>query len=96
MLVGTCHVSEQSEEDVRRVLRALGPDIVMVELCLSRWRSLRRRLGGGDYDVALPETPDPLCTDFWARIVQHAGVSSMLTCSQCAQADAERGTVKRS
>ena len=35
-LVGTAHVSAQSADDVRRVVRAVQPDAVVVELCRSR------------------------------------------------------------
>ena len=35
-LVGTAHFSRESHEDVERVIRAVQPDIVMVELCKSR------------------------------------------------------------
>uniref|UniRef100_A0A1D1Z5Q6 TraB domain-containing protein n=1 Tax=Anthurium amnicola TaxID=1678845 RepID=A0A1D1Z5Q6_9ARAE len=35
-LVGTSHISEQSPEDVVRVVRAVAPDNVVVELCRSR------------------------------------------------------------
>lgn len=35
-LVGTAHVSLQSAEDVRRVIQAVRPQNVVVELCSSR------------------------------------------------------------
>ena len=35
-LVGTAHFSRESHEDVERVIRAVQPDVVMVELCKSR------------------------------------------------------------
>ena len=35
-LVGTAHVSLQSAEDVRRVIEAVQPQNVVVELCSSR------------------------------------------------------------
>ncbi|MQL79673.1 hypothetical protein Taro_012117 [Colocasia esculenta] len=35
-LVGTSHISAQSSEDVARVVRAVAPDNVVVELCRSR------------------------------------------------------------
>ncbi|KAG6721121.1 hypothetical protein I3842_03G097300 [Carya illinoinensis] len=35
-LVGTTHISRESVEDVERVLRAVNPDNVVVELCRSR------------------------------------------------------------
>lgn len=35
-LVGTSHISEQSSLDVERVVRAVKPESVVVELCRSR------------------------------------------------------------
>ena len=35
-LVGTAHFSRESHQDVERVIRAVQPDVVMVELCKSR------------------------------------------------------------
>ncbi len=35
-LVGTTHISQESAVDVERVLRAVNPDNVVVELCRSR------------------------------------------------------------
>ncbi|TRY75646.1 hypothetical protein TCAL_12141 [Tigriopus californicus] len=35
-LVGTAHFSEQSQEDVARVIRQVQPDVVMLELCKTR------------------------------------------------------------
>ena len=35
-LVGTAHFSRESHEDVERVIRAVQPDVCMVELCKSR------------------------------------------------------------
>jgi len=35
-LIGTAHFSRESHEDVERVIRAVQPDVVMVELCKSR------------------------------------------------------------
>ena len=35
-VVGTSHISQQSAEDVERVIRAVQPDNVVVELCRSR------------------------------------------------------------
>ena len=35
-LVGTAHVSRQSAEDVQRVIQAVRPQNVVVELCSSR------------------------------------------------------------
>ena len=36
-LIGTAHVSLRSARDVRRVVEAVRPDNVVVELCASRW-----------------------------------------------------------
>lgn len=35
-LVGTAHFSEESQEDVARVIRQVQPDVVMLELCKTR------------------------------------------------------------
>ena len=35
-VVGTAHFSEASQDDVSKVIRALSPDVVMVELCAGR------------------------------------------------------------
>jgi hypothetical protein len=47
-LVGTAHVSRQSAEDVRRVIRALRPQNVVVELCSSRTAVMFDAAGIGD------------------------------------------------
>jgi pheromone shutdown-related protein TraB len=41
VLVGTAHVSRQSAELVRRTIETERPDTVCVELCLSRYQTLR-------------------------------------------------------
>jgi TraB/PrgY/gumN family len=43
-LLGTSHLSEKSATDVERVVRALQPDNVVVELCRSRQVSRRASL----------------------------------------------------
>lgn len=40
-LVGTAHVSKQSAEEVRDMIRLVNPDSVMVELCAGRAARLR-------------------------------------------------------
>lgn len=35
-LIGTTHISQESADDVERVIRAVSPDNVVVELCRSR------------------------------------------------------------
>lgn len=41
-LVGTAHVSQQSVEDVRRVVEEVDPDVICVELCDQRYEALTR------------------------------------------------------
>jgi pheromone shutdown protein TraB len=43
-LPGTSHLSDKSATDVERVLRAIRPDNVVVELCYSRQVSRRAKL----------------------------------------------------
>ena len=43
VLVGTAHVSRESAELVRRTIEIEQPDTVCVELCLSRYQSLRQK-----------------------------------------------------
>ena len=43
VLVGTAHVSRESAELVRRTIEIERPDTVCVELCLSRYQSLRQK-----------------------------------------------------
>ena len=40
-LVGTAHVSRQSAEEVRELIRVVRPSTVMVELCTERAERLR-------------------------------------------------------
>ena len=40
-LVGTAHVSRKSAADVARVIAAVKPQNVVVELCRSRWEDIR-------------------------------------------------------
>lgn len=42
-LLGTMHISESSAEEVRKVIRQVKPDNVMVELCPYRGFAVRRR-----------------------------------------------------
>lgn len=42
-ILGTAHVSKESAQLVSSVIRAAKPDTVCVELCLSRYQSLRHR-----------------------------------------------------
>jgi pheromone shutdown protein TraB len=50
--VGTAHVSSRSAEDVRRVVEAVRPDCVVVELCRSRQATMYAPLDGGGTDAA--------------------------------------------
>ena len=42
-LVGTAHVSRESAQEVENVIRAEEPDTVCVELCASRYQSIRQK-----------------------------------------------------
>lgn len=41
ILIGTAHISQQSIDEVKRVIDEEKPDVVAVELCESRYRALR-------------------------------------------------------
>ena len=43
ILVGTAHVSKESAEQVTRMIQEESPDTVCVELCQSRYQSIRHR-----------------------------------------------------
>lgn len=43
MLVGTAHISRESVEEVKNVIREYRPDIVAVELCSRRYRALTEK-----------------------------------------------------
>ncbi|GLI67999.1 hypothetical protein VaNZ11_012211 [Volvox africanus] len=51
VLVGTAHVSRRSQRDVDRVIRAVVPDSVVVELCKSRSAAL---MATGDLPPSVP------------------------------------------
>jgi len=43
LLIGTAHVSRESTELVRETIEAEKPDTVCVELCESRYQSIRQK-----------------------------------------------------
>lgn len=43
VLIGTAHVSHESAELVQRVIEEQKPDTVCVELCQSRYQSIRQK-----------------------------------------------------
>jgi len=51
VLVGTAHVSRESAALVRRVIEAEQPDTVCVELCESRYQSIRQKARWLDMDI---------------------------------------------
>ncbi|KAG0580899.1 hypothetical protein KC19_4G208900 [Ceratodon purpureus] len=51
-LVGTSHVSQQSADEVRDVIRKVKPDYVMVELDRKRYNSMMQPQGGRDNPFA--------------------------------------------
>jgi pheromone shutdown-related protein TraB len=51
VLVGTAHVSRASAELVRRVIESEQPDTVCVELCESRFQSIRQKARWLDMDI---------------------------------------------
>jgi TraB/PrgY/gumN family len=54
-LLGTSHVSEQSAADVRRVVAAVKPESIVVELCRGRLGMMLEMAPG-----AAEESPNPL------------------------------------
>jgi len=51
ILLGTAHVSKESAQQVRQVIRAENPDTVCVELCQSRYQSIRQKERWQETDI---------------------------------------------
>ena len=51
ILVGTAHVSQASADLVRTTIETEKPDTVCVELCESRWQSIRQKSRWRDMDI---------------------------------------------
>jgi pheromone shutdown-related protein TraB len=51
ILVGTAHVSRESAEQVTRVIQEESPDTVCVELCQSRYQSIRQKERWQETDI---------------------------------------------
>ena len=51
ILVGTAHVSRESAQQVRRVIQEESPDTVCVELCQSRYQSIRQKERWQETDI---------------------------------------------
>jgi pheromone shutdown-related protein TraB len=51
ILVGTAHVSKESAEQVTRVIQEESPDTVCVELCQSRYQSIRQKERWQETDI---------------------------------------------
>ena len=50
-LVGTAHVLEESKKEVEQVIKAIKPDAVCVELCESRYKSLKDKNKWKNLDI---------------------------------------------
>ncbi len=50
-LVGTAHISRESEQQVGQIIQAEKPDTVCVELCLSRYQSMRQKERWQETDI---------------------------------------------
>jgi pheromone shutdown-related protein TraB len=51
ILVGTAHVSRESAQQVRQVIQEEQPDTVCVELCQSRYQSIRQKERWQETDI---------------------------------------------
>ena len=51
ILIGTAHVSKESAELVREVIETEKPDTVCVELCPSRYQSIRQKANWQDMNI---------------------------------------------
>ncbi|MHC1631837.1 MAG: TraB/GumN family protein [Methanotrichaceae archaeon] len=51
IVIGTAHVSEKSVEEVTKIIEELHPDIVAVELCLSRYRAITGQEESGELKI---------------------------------------------
>ncbi|MDJ0988469.1 MAG: TraB/GumN family protein [Desulfobacterales bacterium] len=51
ILIGTAHVSRESADLVRTTIETEKPDTVCVELCESRWQSIRQKSRWRDMDI---------------------------------------------
>ena len=51
ILIATAHVSRESADLVRRTIETEKPDTVCVELCESRWQSIRQKTRWRDMDI---------------------------------------------
>ena len=51
ILLGTAHVSRESAQQVRQVIQAENPDTVCVELCQSRYQSIRQKERWQETDI---------------------------------------------
>ena len=57
ILVGTAHVSRESAEQVTRVIQEESPDTVCVELCQSRYQSIRQKERWQETDIVKNVSP---------------------------------------
>mmetsp|Transcript_62237 Transcript_62237/g.140750 ORF Transcript_62237/g.140750 Transcript_62237/m.140750 type:complete len:284 (-) Transcript_62237:116-967(-) len=90
-LLGTAHVSERSEQEVRGVIGAVRPAAVMVELCQARADHLRSSAGAGRRASNAGDAPkfkDPLLQQAADLIAELAFASGKDMAAAMEEADA--------
>jgi pheromone shutdown-related protein TraB len=96
-LVGTAHVSRESETLVRQVIETVKPDAVCVELCASRLQSIRQKERWRNTDIvkvirekkAFLLLSNLILASFQRRIADRMDIApgqEMLTAVECAEA----------
>ncbi len=96
-LVGTAHVSRESETLVRQVIETVKPDTVCVELCASRLQSIRQKERWRNTDIvkvirekkAFLLLSNLILASFQRRIADRMDIApgqEMLTAVECAEA----------
>ena len=71
-MLGTAHISEASEEAVRRVIQAVKPKTVVVELCAERAQILRERGSNEGPERVFPHFDDPLMSKLSSTVSKFA------------------------
>lgn len=95
-IVGTAHVSKESDELVRHVIETVKPDAVCVELCASRLQSIRQKERWRDMDIikvikekkAFLLLSNLILASFQRRIADRMDIKpgqEMLTAVDCAE-----------
>ncbi|XP_051162730.1 traB domain-containing protein isoform X2 [Leptopilina boulardi] len=72
-LIGTAHFSVESQNDVSKIINAVQPHIVMVELCKQRMQALQL-----DEDTLLKKAQDIGIEDIRAAIKKHGVTSGLM------------------